>query len=184
MNKTVHVPAGAIPFVLASVVDADICVGSLSVIPMVALFGSMIGSVAPDFDTKPMHYSQGKKGIAKAGAKVATKVVNKATGGHRGITHTLLFPAIFVALMFFVSTSFEGMPAFCRLVNSFVFGIFSGWMLHIIVDAFNGKGVPILWPLSKNKIHVCDWPSVGFMAYVFLVPYTVVWYFIITRLGG
>lgn len=184
MNKTVHVPAGAIPFVLASVMDVDLCVGSLTVIPMIGMFGSVIGSIAPDFDTKPMHYTQGKKGLAKVGAKVATKVVNKATGGHRGITHTLLFPVLILLLMSFTATTFGDMSSFCRLVNSLLFGIFSGWMLHIIVDAFNGKGVPILWPFTKSKISLLDWPSVGFMSYVFLVPYSAVWYFIITRLGG
>lgn len=180
MNKTVHTLAGMVPFALASVVmPTGFDVLDVTVYPTVALFGAVIGSLLPDFDLKPMHYSQGKKGIQKAVAKGATKVVNKATGGHRGITHTLLFPVLIGCVLYYISSTLPVGNFFIRALFSFIFGIFSGWCLHLFADMFNGKGCPLLWPLIQSKIPGIDLPSEGIVPYMWLVCYSVAWVLLI-----
>lgn len=173
MNKTVHTIAGAVPFLILTVVQpTGFEFMDVTVLPSVSLLASAFASPLPDFDTKPMHYSQGKKGLAKVAAKGASKVVNKATGGHRGITHTLLFPAIFFALLYYINATMPVSSSITKFIFSIVFGLFSGWTLHIFADLFNGKGCPIFWPLIQSKLHIMDIPSVGFVPYIWLFMYS------------
>jgi|WetSurMetagenome_2_1015567.scaffolds.fasta_scaffold156521_2 membrane-bound metal-dependent hydrolase YbcI (DUF457 family) len=54
---------------------------------------------------------------------------------HRGITHTLLIPTlIFIC--------------FALYKNIFVLATLAGYMSHIIIDAFNDRGVPLLFPFT------------------------------------
>ena len=52
---------------------------------------------------------------------------------------------------------------------SLLFGYVTGWIMHIFADLFNGKGCPILMPLSKSKIHIVDLPSTGVVPWIFAV---------------
>ena len=180
MNKTVHTIAGVVPFMLltAGMPSGFEILGS-TVYPMVACATSVIASPLPDLDLKPLHYSRGKKGVSKKVAQVKSKAVNKVTGGHRGITHTMLFPALFLGVYVAACNVLVDYPSLRNFVGSLIFGMFSGWTLHIFADMFNGKGCPLLWPFVRNKIPGIDLPSEGIVPYLWLVAYTYVLYIII-----
>lgn len=170
MTKPVHMTVGVSTFLLLSLkCPSGFEVMNTNVIPTVAMLSAAVGSYLPDLDMKPMHYSQGKKGIAKAGAKMTTKGVNALTGGHRGITHTLLFPAI---MLFLYAYTTQGLPrGLATTLGSVIFGCFGGWVLHIFADLFNGKGCPLFWPLMKSKIHIMDVPSEGIGQWIWCAVY-------------
>ena len=69
---------------------------------------------------------------------------------HRGLTHTLLFPVLLTLLM--MGLKAQGMA----VVPELLLGFNVGWVTHIIADAFNHKGVPILWPIVRKKLHVAS----------------------------
>lgn len=48
-------------------------------------------------------------------------------------------------------------------------GLLVGWVVHIIADAFNKKGVPILWPLTSKKFHIATVLTGSWQEAVFLV---------------
>ena len=182
MNKTVHTIAGAVPFVLltAACPEGFEVLGG-RVLPIVAITTSIVASPLPDFDLKSMHFSQGKKGLGKKVAQLKTKAVNKVTGGHRGITHTLLFPVLFAVAYFICQDLLSKYYYLCSFVGSLIFGLFSGWSLHLFADMFNGKGCPLLWPIIKKKIPGVDLPSTGVVPYIWLFMYTLALYFIILQ---
>lgn len=130
------------------------------VIPMVGLFTAALGSYLPDIDMQTTHMGRQHK--------VASKVINKVGGGHRGFTHTLIIPLIIAALMFYVGTSME-YRMLASVVMSLLFGMEFGYVMHIFADIFNGKGCPLLWPISKSKISIMDLPSKGIVPYVFAI---------------
>lgn len=165
------------------------------VLPYVGLVTAAFGSYLPDIDMQRTHMG--------AKHKVTSKVVSKVGGGHRGITHTLLVPAIMAVLMFLVGTYFakpDFLPAlnstlipFLRIslkhgissiLMSLVFGAEFGYCMHIFADAFNGKGVPLLWPISKSKVSFADFPSEGFGAWAFAVILAGIEFAIVAHLGG
>lgn len=101
------------------------------------LAGSAMGSYLPDIDLAS----------SKAGQKAPW--ISKLTS-HRGITHTLLFPAIIAALAWYTYT----IPI--PILPTFLFGLIVGWVAHIVADLFNSVGVPILWPIVRQKIHIAS----------------------------
>ena len=133
----------------------------LSVSPAIALLTATAGSYAPDIDLGRSH--SGMK------HKVASKVITKVGGGHRGITHALLVPTIVLILMMFVSSYLSAAPSLAYLLNSLLFGWEWGYLLHIFADLFNGKGVPLFWPLLQTKVHIMDLPSTGIVPWIFSV---------------
>lgn len=182
MNKKVHTIAGVVPFVLLSINEpTGFEFMGATILPVVACLTSAVASPLPDLDLKPMHYSQGKKSVAKQVAKVKTKVVNKVTGGHRGITHTLLFPVLFLLILGVARSTLSEFQHLYNIVASLLFGVLSGWSLHIFADMFNGKGCPLLWPFIRKKIPGVDLPSEGIVPYIWLVAYTGFLYCLIFR---
>lgn len=180
MTKPVHVTVGVSTWLMLSIASpSGVNVLGVNVLPALAMVTSAAGSFLPDFDTKPMHYTQGKKGVSKKIAKGKTKVANKITGGHRGITHTLLVPAILAFVMWYVAAYLTSISALASILMSLVFGMFSGWVLHIFADLFNGKGVPLFWPLLKKKIHIADFPSEGIGQWIWCAIYVVAAFMII-----
>lgn len=125
----------------------------------ISIFSAALGSLLPDIDmttTKMGHRH-----------KITSKVVNKVGGGHRGVTHSLLIPALVLLGTLFLNDYLTLFQALMTLLNSLVFGFLAGYLLHIGADMFNGKGCPILWPISSSKIHIMDLPSSGMVPYIF-----------------
>ena len=135
----------------------DFC--GITILPEIALLTAAAGSYTPDIDSTMTH--SGHK------HKTASKVINKVGGGHRGITHTLLFPAIIAVAMFYLHFLLNRYSHLDMAVQSLFFGFELGWLLHIFADLFNGKGCPIFWPIVRSKLHILDLPSKGMIPWIF-----------------
>ena len=146
------------------------------VLPEIGLVSAAFGSYLPDIDMGRTH--MGMK------HKVASKVVSKVGGGHRGVTHSLLVPALFAVAMWAVATYFTAIPYLPTIVMSIIFGAEYGYLCHIIADLFNGKGCPILWPISKSKISLADLPSTGIVPWIFAVIVVAAQFALVLHLGG
>lgn len=115
-------------------------------IEMIGYYGfALLGTMLPDIDHPKSfisRYSLGLHYLFK-GCK------------HRGFTHTLLAAIILVMLL----GGFFGM-------NAAVFGIGIGYVSHLLLDALNPRGVPILYPFTKAKYHVANIRTGGEGEYV------------------
>lgn len=160
MQGKVHVAIGTATVVcLCLKYPAGLDIAGMHVLPVVSLFTAAAGSYAPDIDMGTTH--AGKKHA------VASAVVSKVGGGHRGITHTLLAPVLLFLGLCFVRGFLVDYKYITTVLASLLFGFEVGWIMHIFADLFNGKGCPLLWPISRSKISVMDLPSSGFVPWIF-----------------
>lgn len=144
-----------------------------TIYPFIGLFTATAGSYAPDIDLGRTH--EGQK------HKVASTVISKVGGGHRGITHTLLVPAICLVLMYMTYSKFYYNQMLCSTLMSLLFGWLFGYGMHLVADLFNGKGIPLFWPVFRTKVHVMDIESNGWQAWAWLVVYLALAFFFIFR---
>lgn len=119
--------------VLTALCPETITVAGKVVSPMLGILATIPGSLAPDVD------------IEGSAASKRVPFLNKFLK-HRGITHTLLFPAILYGVMY----QFD----FSLMVMSQIFGFMFGWLMHIFADLLNKKGVPLFWPLLTSHYHI------------------------------
>lgn len=136
--------------------------GSYSVIPFISILAAPMGSYMPDID---LHRS-------KMGSR--HKWISKMLT-HRGITHTLLVPAILLLLQYWL------MSIPIVLLPDLIFGFNVGWVVHIAADMFNKKGVPIFWPLTKGHVHIASvltssWQETVFIPFWILANVAVVYF--------
>ena len=110
-------------------------INDVTVLPEIGLVTATFGSLLPDIDMQ--RTSMGMK------HKVTSKVVNKVGGGHRGFTHTLVIPALLVALTVFAADYLASYYYLSLIACSLLFGCTFGYIMHIVADLFNGKGCPI-----------------------------------------
>ena len=146
--------------------------------PALTLVPALAGAIIPDWDLLMLRLSKKKDlgskivtGVHKAANKVTPDSVSQMTS-HRGITHTLLFPALFMVALFLLPQYFVG--AFATVIASAIFGLVLGWISHIFADIFNGKGVPLLWPVVSKKIHIMTVTSGTWQEFVWLICYLLV----------
>ena len=167
MNGKVHVAIGVASAACLCVAHpTGVELFGMKMLPEIMLLSVAAGSYAPDVDNPRTH--------AGAKHKVVSKVVSKTGGGHRGITHTLLFPAILSCMCYFINSYMKSYQAINTFLLSIVGGFLLGWVMHIFADLFNGKGCPLFWPLMKSKVHIVDLPSQGFIPWVFAGAFTLV----------
>ena len=167
MNGNVHAAYGLVSMaglILEYQTSFEVC--GVKIIPVIAICSVAAGSYAPDVDLARSH--AGNK------HKITSKVVSTVGGGHRGwVTHSLLVPAILAATIFVLSTTLAQYGAILQVALSLLFGFGFGWVAHVWLDLFNGKGCPILWPLSTSKISIMDLPSTGKIPWAFIVLHTI-----------
>ena len=172
MNGKVHVTIGcATAMCLALKYPAGVDIANMHIVPVLALVTATAGSYAPDIYMGRTH--SGMK------HKTASKIISKVGGGHRGITHTLLVPAIVGAFMWFAANYLAAAPYIAMTVCSLCFGWEWGYLMHLVADMFNGKGIPLFWPLLKSKVHIMDLPSSGFVPWIFAVLFIAVFGYLI-----
>lgn len=180
MNGSVHIATGVtFMTILTARYATGMDVSGMHVIPAIGIATAVIGAKIPDLDLKPSQWGRGKKPrIVKAVQKTAGHIANKAIDGHRGVFHYPLWPALTYALALFESKSLSMLGAFSTLITSLLFGLVVGWGLHLFADMFNGKGIPILGPISKSKVHILDLPSEGFVPWLWWFMFTAISIFI------
>lgn len=119
-------------------------------LPAVGLLSVVSGSYMPDIDIQRSRLGQRHKIISKFLT-------------HRGITHTLLFPALLFVLM--LAAAEHSIP----VLPDLIFGFNVGWVVHIIADLCNRKGVPLFWPFYKNRVHIATFLTSSWQEYVFII---------------
>lgn len=159
MTGKIHVFVGTSTLALLCVkAPAGFDMLGMHILPEIGLLTAVAGSFAPDIDLARSH--SGMK------HKVASKVASKVGGGHRGFFHTLIIPLICAFLMYVIPIYIHS-QVLCTVLGSLLFGWLYGYVMHIFADMFNGKGIPLFWPLMKGKVHLLDVPSDGFGAWAF-----------------
>lgn len=93
---------------------------------------------------------------------------------HRGITHTGIICLIWAAVA-------HGCP---KAVQPALIGFALGWFYHVVADMFNGKGVPLFWPLMKGKIHVAKIRSSSTLDTVFMIVWAAICIIAMVLVGG
>ena len=163
MTGKTHAICGTMTAVAVAVCNAKgIQFGDYMLIPWISVIAAPTGSYMPDID---LHRS-------KMGSK--HKIISKMLT-HRGITHTLLVPVILAVLQWFL------MDKGVIVLPDLIFGFNIGWVVHIIADMFNKKGVPLLWPLTNAHLHVATiltstWQEGLFIAFWAVVNLGACWY--------
>jgi len=94
------------------------------------------GALLPDIDTKRSTVSQEHKVVSFFSRLFLT---------HRGFTHSPLCLAILGIILYIAKTILK-MPFLDIVFTGFLLGYGS----HIILDSFNPKGVPLLYPSKKR----------------------------------
>lgn len=69
-------------------------------------------------------------------------------GGHRGLSHSLLFLFLLLSCSIFIDGVLETfLPSILQhLVGAASFGLFSAILWHIVADMWTKQGVKVLWP--------------------------------------
>ena len=76
--------------------------------------------------------------------------------GHRKLTHTLLFPGIALAILWF---SYRWQTNLMTgTLHAALFGWIWGYVSHIVADLFQRKGCPIFWPILGGNVHITNMP--------------------------
>lgn len=130
-------------------------------LPAIGLLSVAAGSYAPDVDIQRSRLGHKYKFLSKHLT-------------HRGITHTLLCPALLFLCMAGVASA--GIP----FLPDLIFGFLLGWVVHIVADLFNKKGVPVFWPLIRKKVHIATVLTSSWQEGVFAVLWIgvhIVWVF-------
>ena len=134
MTGKTHVMVGTAGLLALSIkMGTSIDLSGININPYIGMVTVGVGSTLPDIDIQQSHMGHKYKFISKHLT-------------HRGITHTLLIPALLTIIMWDFS--------FSVVLSSLVFGLLFGWVAHIAADMLNRKGVPVLWPLLSQKMHV------------------------------
>lgn len=133
MTGKVHCIVGVSTAVALTICHPEFSLFGATIYPAIGVVAAAGGSYLPDIDIEQSKLGSKHKWLSKHLT-------------HRGITHTLLVPAILVLL--------QWLTAPIPVLPSLVLGFNVGYICHIIADLFNKKGVPLLWPLVKEKIHI------------------------------
>lgn len=151
MTGKTHAACGAMSMLAITIATRNnIQIGPYTMLPVIGLISVVEGSYLPDID---LHRS-------KMGHR--HKFISKMLT-HRGITHTLLVPGILLmSMLWCIQANIPFLP-------DLIFGLNVGWTVHIIADLFNRKGVPILWPVTKKKLHVACFLTSSWHEVVFLI---------------
>lgn len=113
----------------------------ISVITVSSLFGSLL----PDID-EPNSFI-GKK------VWLLSKLI-KFTTGHRGIFHTLIITLIFPLIYFLTKDNEIFLKLSWLPYQNIIIGLTIGYLSHLLMDSMTEMGVPLLWPITKEKISI------------------------------
>lgn len=116
---------------------------------MYAYPAAVVAAWLPDVDNPRSRLGNGLSRMKSPTLNLLTRPVSWAlraasftlfrTVGHRTLTHSLLGVALFVALIAPAATL--SLDLFAALV--------AGYVSHLVADALNKRGVPLLWPAGR-----------------------------------
>lgn len=148
MGKT-HKLGGLCTGLMASAILTTLPITTDKLIVDGILIGTaVVGSLLPDIDHT--NSTIGKQ----------HKIISKCTNvlfGHRGITHA---PLIYFALFGMIFWFLNGIDTLLKpFILAGIFGLFLGIMSHLFLDIITKSGIPILYPISKEKVHIANFRS-------------------------
>ena len=139
MNATTHTVFG-----VAALAGYSLLTGEAP--PLYAYPAAVISSWLPDVDNPRSRLGNGLSRMKNPTLNLLTRPISWAlraasftlfrTVGHRTLTHSLLGAALFFMLV--SPTAALSPDLFAALV--------AGYVSHLVADALNTKGVPLLWP--------------------------------------
>lgn len=130
--------------------------------PLLSAAVAGFASLLPDLDSPK----------SKLGRKIApVSALIDAAVGHRGAMHSLVGAAFTSAASLFALEALDLSPLL-------VFAVGAGYVSHLLLDALNPEGVPLLWPWKKRfRVSLCRtggwldkaafYPLAGGVAWVF-----------------
>ena len=143
MNATTHAIFG-----VAATTGSFLLVGEEP--PPYAYPAAIVAAWLPDVDNPRSRLGNGLSRMKNPTLNLLTRPVSWAlrvtsfllfrTVGHRTLTHSLLGVALFVVLV---------SPA-ATLSPSLFAALVIGYVSHLVADALNKRGVPILWPAGRS----------------------------------
>ncbi len=143
MNATTHAIFG-----VAALAGYSLLVGEEP--PLPAYPAAVVAAWLPDVDNPRSRLGNGLSRMKNPVLNRITRPVSWAlrvtsfllfrTVGHRTLTHSLLGVALFVVLVAPVAT----------LSPSLFTALVAGYVSHLVADALNKRGVPLLWPVGRS----------------------------------
>ena len=143
MNATTHAVFG-----VAALAGACLLVGEVP--PLYAYPVAAVAAWVPDVDNPRSRLGNG---LSRTKSPILNAVVCPAswalravsftlfrTVGHRTLTHSLLGIALFVVLI----------SPIAPLSAALFLALVAGYASHLVADALNAKGVPLLWPAARR----------------------------------
>jgi inner membrane protein len=119
--------------------------------PLYAYPAAVVAAWLPDVDNPRSTLGNGLSRMKNPVLNVVTRPVSWAlrtvsfflarTVGHRTLTHSLLGAAIFCVPVWLLLGG---------LLPGIALALISGYLSHIVADALNTWGVPLLWPLGTR----------------------------------
>lgn len=116
---------------------------------MLAYPVAVVTSWLPDVDNPRSRLGNGLSRLENPVANLVTRPLSwifritsftlLRTVGHRTLTHSVLGLALFTLAMWLLLGNYP----------NFFYAAVAGYGSHIIADALNTRGVPLLWPLGK-----------------------------------
>lgn len=133
-------------------------VSGIRILPIVSLVTAVTGSYLPDID------------IQRSALGQRHRIISRMLK-HRGATHSLIVPLFIVVLIYAISKYLAVLVPIAILLNSVLFGLLFGWVLHIFADMFNKKGVPLLYPFTRSHFHIASVKTAHWSEGVWLMMY-------------
>jgi inner membrane protein len=142
LNATTHAVFG-----VAALAGVSLLAGSEP--PLYAYPVAVVAAWLPDVDNPRSRLGNGLSRMKNPALNLATRPVSWAlrissftlfrTVGHRTLTHSLLGVALFVVLVSPVAP----------LSPDLFLALVAGYASHLVADALNKRGVPLLWPVGR-----------------------------------
>lgn len=156
MNGKTHIVIAEAVLTGLTVSAATISFRGITVHPGIGILSASFGAVLADIDMSRSSY----------GLKfpIFSKIFT-----HRGFTHTGVVGVALTTLLF--ATSGAKQSICTSIAQSLLFGFVVAYISHIIADSFNGKGVPLFWPICTKKIHIMKITTGGVSEPIFMVVF-------------
>jgi len=142
MNATTHAVFG-----IAALTGASLLFGEAP--PLYAYPAAAVAAWLPDVDNPRSRLGNGLSRRKNPALNLLTRPASWAlrvtsftlfrTVGHRTLTHSLLGVALFVVLVSPVAP----------LSPDLFLALVAGYVSHLVADALNKRGVPLLWPVGR-----------------------------------
>lgn len=118
-----------------------------TIYPIAGLVLADMGSKLADVDIEGSSYGKKFPWLTKDWPLIGRIVT------HRGVTHTGLTLILWTTILLVLNRTLCALPIL-NIITSIWFGFVVGYASHLFADMLNYKGIPLLFPLCRKKIHI------------------------------